>query len=105
MSMALQKNGRTFCRKGCNFFRLLDYFLLPVRKHLSSTIPMACLYEESWLQEDFQDSEITAMRSAGVSFSRIYANFQYSDLYQHFLWIFEFYLAPENTRKMNEFNN
>jgi lipopolysaccharide export system permease protein len=107
MSMALQKMVGLFVGKGVDFFRLLDYFGYLLGNTLPSTIPMACLMSGIMAAGRLSgDSEITAMRSAGVSFSRIYANFLiFGFISALFVGYLNFYLAPENTRKMNEFNN
>lgn len=107
MSMALQKMVGLFVGKGVDFFRLLDYFGYLLGNTLPSTIPMACLMSGIMAAGRLSgDSEITAMRSAGVSFSKIYANFLiFGFITALFVAYLNFYLAPENTRKMNEFNN
>lgn len=107
MSMALQKMVGLFVGKGVDFFRLLDYFGYLLGNTLPSTIPMACLMSGIMAAGRLSgDSEITAMRSAGVSFTRIYANFLiFGFLSALVVGYLNFYLAPENTRKMNEFNN
>ena len=107
MSMALQKMVGLFVGKGVDFFRLLDYFGYLLGNTLPSTIPMACLMSGIMAAGRLSgDSEITAMRSAGVSFSRIYANFLiFGFISALVVGYLNFYLAPENTRKMNEFNN
>ncbi len=107
MSMALQKMVGLFVGKGVDFFRLLDYFGYLLGNTLPSTIPMACLMSGIMAAGRLSgDSEITAMRSAGVSFTRIYANFLiFGFLTAMVVGYLNFYVAPENTRKMNEFNS
>lgn len=107
MAVAIQKMIGLFIGKGVDFFRLLDYMGYILGNTLPMTIPMACLMSGIMAAGRLSgDSEITAMRSAGISFPRIYLNF----LFFGFLMActvayLNFYLAPENTRKMKEFNN
>jgi lipopolysaccharide export system permease protein len=107
MAVAIQKMIGLFIGKGVDFFRLMDYMGYILGNTLPMTIPMACLMSGIMAAGRLSgDSEVTAMRSAGISFPRIYFNF----LFFGFLMActvayLNFYLAPENTRKMKEFNN
>lgn len=107
MAMALQKMIGLFVGKGVDPLRLLDYFGYVLGNTLPNTIPMACLMSGIMASGRLSgDSEITAMRSAGVSFTRIYSNFlAFGFLTAISVGYLNFFLAPENTRKMNEFNN
>ncbi|MCB1141941.1 MAG: LptF/LptG family permease [Leptospiraceae bacterium] len=107
MVMALQKMIGLFVGKGVDFFRLLDYLGYLLGNTLPSTIPMACLMGGIMAAGRLSgDSEITAMRSAGISFTRIYSNFVIFGFLMAFsVGYLNFYVGPENARKMNEFNN
>ncbi|MCB1190338.1 MAG: LptF/LptG family permease [Leptospiraceae bacterium] len=107
MIMALQKMVGLFVGKGVDPFRMLDYMGYLLGNTLPNTIPMACLMSGIMAAGRLSgDSEITAMRSAGVSFFRIYLNFL---IFGFFVALFvaylNFYLSPESSRKLNEFNN
>jgi lipopolysaccharide export system permease protein len=106
MVMALQKMIGLLVSKGIDFFRLLDYLGYLLGNTLPSTIPMACLMGGIMAAGRLSgDSEITAMRSAGISFTRIYSNFLiFGFLMAFFVGYLNFYLGPENTKKLNEFN-
>jgi lipopolysaccharide export system permease protein len=107
MAVAIQKMIGLFIGKGVDFFRLLDYLGYILGNTLPMTIPMACLMSGIMAAGRLSgDSEITAMRSAGISFPRIYYNFLFFGfLMACLVGYLNFYLAPENTRKMKEFNN
>lgn len=107
MIVALQKMVGLFVGKGVDLFRMLDYMGYLLGNTLPNTIPMACLMSGIMAAGRLSgDSEITAMRSAGVSFFRIYLNFL---IFGFFVALFvaylNFYLSPESSRKLNEFNN
>lgn len=106
MVLALQKMIGLFVGKGVDPFRLLDYFGYLLANTLPMTIPMACLMSGIMVAGRLSgDSEITAIRSAGVSFPRIYINFlAFGFVMALLVGYLNFYLSPENTRKMNEFN-
>ncbi|WCL48051.1 LptF/LptG family permease [Leptospira sp. GIMC2001] len=107
MAVAIQKMIGLFIGKGIDFFRLLDYLGYILGNTLPMTIPMACLMSGIMAAGRLSgDSEITAMRSAGISFPRIYLNFLFFGFMMAcIVGYLNFYLAPENTRKMKEFNN
>ncbi|AVQ10842.1 Permease, YjgP/YjgQ family [Leptospira santarosai] len=106
MVLALQKMIGLFVGKGVDPLRLLDYFGYLLANTLPMTIPMACLMSGIMAAGRLSgDSEITAIRSAGVSFPRIYINFLAFGFAMALVVAYlNFYLSPENTRKMNEFN-
>ncbi|WP_061221201.1 LptF/LptG family permease [Leptospira borgpetersenii] len=106
MVLALQKMIGLFVGKGVDPLRLLDYFGYLLANTLPMTIPMACLMSGIMAAGRLSgDSEITAIRSAGVSFPRIYINFlAFGFVMALVVAYLNFYLSPENTRKMNEFN-
>ncbi|MDI7220069.1 LptF/LptG family permease [Leptospira santarosai] len=106
MVLALQKMIGLFVGKGVDPLRLLDYFGYLLANTLPMTIPMACLMSGIMAAGRLSgDSEITAIRSAGVSFPRIYINFlAFGFAMALVVTYLNFYLSPENTRKMNEFN-
>ncbi|RHX95661.1 permease [Leptospira yasudae] len=106
MVLALQKMIGLFVGKGVDPLRLLDYFGYLLANTLPMTIPMACLMSGIMAAGRLSgDSEITAIRSAGVSFPRIYINFlAFGFVMALTVGYLNFYLSPENTRKMNEFN-
>ncbi|TGK22910.1 LptF/LptG family permease [Leptospira stimsonii] len=106
MVLALQKMIGLFVGKGVDPLRLLDYFGYLLANTLPMTIPMACLMSGIMAAGRLSgDSEITAIRSAGVSFPRIYINFlAFGFAMAMIVGYLNFYLSPENTRKMNEFN-
>ncbi|MBM9502556.1 LptF/LptG family permease [Leptospira sp. 201903071] len=106
MVLALQKMIGLFVGKGVDPLRLLDYFGYLLANTLPMTIPMACLMSGIMAAGRLSgDSEITAIRSAGVSFPRIYINFlAFGFVMAMIVGYLNFYLSPENTRKMNEFN-
>lgn len=107
MAVAIQKMIGLFIGKGIDFFKLLDYLGYILGNTLPMTIPMACLMSGIMAAGRLSgDSEITAMRSAGISFPRIYFNFLFFGFLMTLLvGYLNFYLGPENTRKMKDFNN
>jgi lipopolysaccharide export system permease protein len=107
MTISIQKMVGLIAGKGVDFFRLLDYLGYILGNTLPSTVPMACLMSGIMASGRLSgDSEITAMRSAGISFTKIYTNFLiFGFLCSMLVTYLNFYLGPENTRKMNEFNN
>jgi lipopolysaccharide export system permease protein len=107
MVMAVQKMVGLIVGKGVEFSRLLDYLGYLLGNTLPSTIPMACLMSGIMAAGRLSgDSEITAMRSAGISYSKIYSNFLAFGFVAGLVVAYlNFYLGPDNTRKMNEFNN
>lgn len=107
MAVAIQKMIGLFVGKGVDFFRLIDYMGYVLGNTLPMTIPMACLMSGIMAAGRLSgDSEITAMRSAGISFPRIYMIFLvFGFISACIVAYLNFYLAPENTRKMKEFNN
>ncbi len=104
--MALQKMIGLIVGKGVDPFRLLDYLGYTLGNTLPSTIPMACLMGGIMAAGRLSgDSEITAMRSAGISFTKIYSNFLiFGFLMAGIVAYFNFKVGPENTKKMNDFN-
>ncbi len=107
MAVALQKMIGLFVGKGVDFFRLLDYMGYVFGNTLPMTIPMACLMSGIMAAGRLSgDSEITAMRASGVSFPFIYSNFlAFGFLTTLIVAYLNFFLGPENTRKMKEFDN
>lgn len=107
MAVAIQKMIGLFVGKGIDFFRLLDYMGYVFGNTLPMTIPMACLMSGIMAAGRLSgDSEITAMRASGVSFPFIYSNFLlFGFLMTLIVGYLNFYLGPENTRKMKEFDN
>ncbi len=107
MAVAIQKMIGLFVGKGIDFFRLLDYMGYVFGNTLPMTIPMACLMSGIMAAGRLSgDSEITAMRASGVSFPFIYSNFLIFGFVMTMLVAYlNFYLGPENTRKMKEFDN
>ncbi|EQA44435.1 permease, YjgP/YjgQ family [Leptospira broomii serovar Hurstbridge str. 5399] len=106
MALALQKMIGLFVGKGVDPLRLLDYFGYLLGNIMPMTIPMACLMSGVMAAGRLSgDSEITAIRSAGISFSRIYVVFLiFGTVMALVVGYLNFYLSPENTRKMEEFN-
>lgn len=106
MALALQKMIGLFVGKGVDPFRLLDYFGYLLGNIMPMTIPMACLMSGVMAAGRLSgDSEITAIRSAGISFSRIYVVFLlFGTVMALLVGYLNFFLSPENTRKMEEFN-
>nr|WP_246047956.1 LptF/LptG family permease [Leptospira ilyithenensis] len=107
MAVAIQKMIGLFVGKGIDFFRLLDYMGYVFGNTLPMTIPMACLMSGIMAAGRLSgDSEITAMRASGVSFPFIYSNFlAFGFVMALIVGYLNFYLGPENTRKMKEFDN
>ncbi len=107
MAVAIQKMIGLFVGKGVDIFRLLDYMGYVFGNTLPMTIPMACLMSGIMAAGRLSgDSEITAMRASGVSFPYIYSNFlMFGFLMTLIVGYLNFYLGPENTRKMKEFDN
>lgn len=104
--MAIQKMVGLIVGKGVDPMRLFDYLGYTLGNTLPSTIPMACLMGGIMASGRLSgDSEITAMRSAGISFTKIYSNFLiFGFLMTFIVGYLNFKVGPENTKKMNEFN-
>ena len=107
MIVALQKIIGLFLSKGIELSRLIDYLGYVLGNTFPMTIPMACLMSGIMAAGRLSgDSEITAMRSAGIAFPRIYRIFLvFGFLMSLLVGYMNFYLSPENTKKMKEFNN
>lgn len=104
--MAIQKMVGLIVGKGVDPMKLLDYLGYTLGNTLPSTIPMACLMGGIMASGRLSgDSEITAMRSAGISFTKIYSNFLiFGFLMAFIVGYLNFKVGPENTKKMNDFN-
>jgi lipopolysaccharide export system permease protein len=107
IAMAVQKIIALIIGKGVDIVRLLDYLGYVLVNTIPNTIPMACLMGGIMAAGRLSgDSEITAMRSAGIGFTKIYTTFLLFGLATALsVGYLNFFIAPENTRKMNEFNN
>ncbi|TGL57627.1 LptF/LptG family permease [Leptospira sarikeiensis] len=106
MAIALKSMIGLFVGKGVDPFRLLDYFGYLLGNILPTTAPLACLMSGVMAAGRLSgDSEITAIRSAGIGFSRIYIVFIGFGIFLASIVAYLcFYLSPINTRKMTEFN-
>lgn len=106
MAIALKSMIGLFVGKGVDPFRLLDYFGYLLGNILPTTAPLACLMSGVMAAGRLSgDSEITAIRSAGIGFSRIYVVFVGFGIFLAAIVAYLcFYLSPINTRKMTEFN-
>ena len=92
--------------KGIPFLQILNYLGYLISSILTDTIPMACLMSGLLATGRLsKDSELTALRTAGLSFKRISRVFFFFGLMMaFFVGFLNFYLVPRNNLKMDEFN-
>ena len=102
----LQKVVSLLVSKGIPFLQILNYFGYLISSILPDTVPMACLMGGLIATGRLSsDSELTALRSSGLSFKRIGRVFLFFGLIMaFFVGFLNFYLVPRNNLKMDEFN-
>ena len=93
--------------KNINLFKILEFVIYLLGEKLSLTIPLACLFAGILAAGRLSgDSEITAMRSAGISFPRMYAVFiAFGFLAAGLVVIINFYFAPIAAQKREDFTH
>jgi lipopolysaccharide export system permease protein len=91
--------------KGISFHKILLYFVYLIGEKITETIPIACLFAGIMAAGRLSgDSEITAMRSAGISFPRIYSVFIFFGfLAMIVVGMMNLYLGPMNARAREDF--
>ncbi len=91
--------------KGIDILKILEYLLYLIGDKITTTIPIACLFAGILSTGRLSsDSEITAMRSAGISFKRIYSVYLFFGLLAMILVGFiYFYLGPISSKAKTDF--
>ena len=91
--------------KGIPLNKILEYLGYLISEQISQTIPIACLFAGIMAAGRLSgDSEITAMRSAGISFPRMYVIFIFFGLITTALVaVINFYLGPINAKAREDF--
>jgi len=93
--------------KGIDLIDILRFLVYLIGDKVTLTIPMACLFAGILAAGRLSgDSEITAMRSAGISFPRIYAVFLFAGLLAALaVAAMNLYLGPMAAGAREEFEN
>ena len=93
--------------KGIPLYKILQYLGYLIAEKISQTIPMACLFSGIMAAGRLSgDSEITALRSAGISFPRIYSVFIFFGfLAMIAVTAINFYLGPINAKAREDFED
>lgn len=93
--------------KNINPFKILEFVVYLLGEQLSMTIPLACLFSGILAAGRLSgDSEITAMRSAGISFPRMYAVFiAFGLMAASLVTAVNFWFGPISAQKREDFTH
>ncbi len=93
--------------KNINPLKILEFVVYLLGEKLSMTIPLACLFAGILAAGRLSgDSEITAMRSAGISFPRMYAVFiVFGLLAASLVTLVNFWLGPIAAQRREDFQH
>ncbi len=107
MSVALKDIVGELLGKGIAYTRLLAYLGYLIAEKLTMTIPMACLLSGIMAAGRLSgDSEVTAMRGAGISFPRMYAVFiVFGVLSMLIVGFMNLYIGPLNAKARADFED
>jgi len=107
MSIVLKDIAGELFGKGIALSKILLYLFYLVSEKLTAAIPIACLFGGILAAGRLSgDSEIVAMRSAGVSFPRIYIVFLFSGFLTTVVVAFmNLYYGPVSQRAREDFEN
>jgi len=91
--------------KGIDTIKILEYLFYLIGEKITTTIPIACLFAGILSSGRLSgDSEIIAMRSAGISFKRIYSVYLFFGfLSMIFVGFIYFYLGPISSKAKTDF--
>jgi len=105
ITIVLKDTAGELLGKGIPLYRILIYFIYLVGEKITEAIPIASLFSGIMAAGRLSgDSEITAMRSAGISFPRIYSVFVFCGVLAMFLVSFmNLYLGPKNAHAREDF--
>lgn len=107
MSVVLKEVVGELLGKDIELIKILQYLGYLLIEKLSMTIPLACLFSGILAAGRLSgDSEITAMRSAGISFPRIYSIFVFFGMIAMlFVAYVNMYYGPVSARAREDFEN
>lgn len=93
--------------KGIPFFKVMEYLVYLLAEKVTETIPMACLFSGILAAGRLSgESEIVAMRSAGISYPRIYAVFIFFGfLASIVVAAMNLYLGPMGSKAREDFED
>jgi len=107
MSLVLKDIAGELFGKGIEPTKILTYLSYLIIEKLTETIPMSCLFAGIMAAGRLSgDSEITALRSAGISFPRIYIVYIFTGFLMLLLvgWM-NLYYGPINSRAREDFED
>lgn len=107
MSIVLKDIAGELFGKGISPFKISVYIFYLIAEKITQTIPVACLFSGILAAGRLSgDSEIVAMRSAGISFPRIYVIFIFFGFLATLLVAFmNLYYGPVSARAREDFEN
>ncbi len=91
--------------KGIEFTKILEYILYLIGDKITHTIPIACLFSGILSTGRLSnDSEIIALRAAGISFRRMYSVYLvFGFIAMMVVAIFHFYIGPISSKAKSDF--
>ncbi len=91
--------------KGVDTIKIIEYIIYLIGEKITNAIPIACLFAAILSSGRLSgDSEITAIRSAGISFRRIYLVYIiFGSISSLFVGFFYFYWGPLSSKKRLDF--
>lgn len=91
--------------KGIEYTKILEYILYLIGDKITHTIPIACLFAGILSTGRLSsDSEIIALRAAGISFRRMYSIYLFFGFLSLIIvGIFYFYLGPLSSKAKSDF--
>ncbi len=91
--------------KGIDTIKIIEYLIYLIGDKITTTIPIACLFAGILSAGRLSsDSEIIAMRAAGISFKRIYSVYLFFGFISMIIvMIFYFYLGPISSKNKTDF--
>ncbi len=107
MSLVLQGVAGELFGKGIEITKILTYLGFLIGEKLTQTVPMSCLFGGIMAAGRLSgDSEITAMRCAGISFPRIYTVYIFTGIVSLLAvaWM-NLYYGPVNSRAREDFED
>lgn len=91
--------------KGIDTIKIIEYLIYLIGDKVTSTIPIACLFAGILSAGRLSsDSEITAMRAAGISYKYLYSVYLFFGfLSMLVVLVFYFYLGPISSKNKTDF--
>lgn len=107
VSIALKDVIGDLLGKGVDPVRIFKFLFDLLFEKMSLTLPVACLFSGILAAGRLSgDSEITALRAAGISFARMYRVFLFAGLLSMFVMGYLiFFVSPQSARDREDFEN